>query len=84
MKSLLNYRRFINRRNFQNEQAPSAEVIYSDAVHTQLVQQIPQETKHRDIISCSTSSNRNQAQKCNRLDVFIDRSESKMNIAHSK
>ena len=31
----LNDRRFINRRNFWNEQELSAEVIYSDAVHTQ-------------------------------------------------
>ena len=35
MKSPLNDRRFINRRNFLNEQVPSAEVIYNDAVHTQ-------------------------------------------------
>ena len=35
MKSLLNGRRFINKRNFCNEQAPSAEVVYIDAVHTQ-------------------------------------------------
>ena len=34
-KSPLNDRRFINRKNFWNEQAPSAEVIYNDAVHTQ-------------------------------------------------
>ena len=35
LKSPLNDRRFINRRNFQNEQVQSAEVIYNDAVHTQ-------------------------------------------------
>ena len=31
MKSLLNVRRFINRRNVCNEQALTAEVIYNDA-----------------------------------------------------
>ena len=35
MKIPLNDKRFINRRNFLNEQAPSAEVIYNDDVHTQ-------------------------------------------------
>ena len=35
MKSPLNDRRFIKRRNFRNKQAPSAMVIYNDAAHTQ-------------------------------------------------
>ena len=35
MKSPFNDRRFINRRNYWNEQALSAEVIYNDAVHTE-------------------------------------------------
>ena len=33
-KCRLNDRRFITRRNFSNEQALSAEVIYNDANHT--------------------------------------------------
>ena len=36
MKSPFNDGRFITRRNFWNEQALSADVIYIDAVHTQL------------------------------------------------
>ena len=36
LKSSLGYRRFITGRNFWNEQAPSAEVIYNNAIHTQL------------------------------------------------
>ena len=35
MKNPLDDRRFITRRNLWNEQAPSAEVIYNDSVHTQ-------------------------------------------------
>ena len=35
VKSPINDRRFSYRRNFWNEQAPSAEVIYNDTVHTQ-------------------------------------------------
>ena len=35
LKSSLGYRRFITGRNFLNEQALSAAVIYNDAVHTQ-------------------------------------------------
>ena len=35
MKSPLNERRFINRRNFWSEQALPADVIYSDAIHFQ-------------------------------------------------
>ena len=35
MKSPFSDGKFINRRNFWVEQAPSAEVIYNDAVHTQ-------------------------------------------------
>ena len=34
MKRLLDYRTFITRRSFCNGQAPSAEVIYNNAVHT--------------------------------------------------
>ena len=62
MKSLLNDRRFINRRNFRSEQAPSAEVIYNDLVHTQ---RSTAYSKHRDIISHSTSNNSSQAQEFN-------------------
>ena len=36
-----------------------------------LVQPIPQETKHRDIISRSTSNNRSQAQERNLPDVLL-------------
>ena len=35
MKNPLGDRRFINKRNFWNEQVPSAEVIYNDATHNQ-------------------------------------------------
>ena len=35
MKSPFNDGKFITRRNFYNEQALSADVIYNDAVHTQ-------------------------------------------------
>ena len=34
-----------------------------------VVQQIPKETKHRDIISCSTSNNSSQAQEFNLPDA---------------
>ena len=37
-----------------------------------VVQQIPQETKHRDIISRSTSNNSSQAQEFNLPDVPTD------------
>ena len=35
MRDNLNDIRFANRRDFRNRQAPSAMVIYNDAVHTQ-------------------------------------------------
>ena len=35
MKSPFNDEKFINRRNFWDEQAPSAELIYNYAVYTQ-------------------------------------------------
>ena len=68
MISPLDDKRFIIRGNFCNEQAPSAEVIYNDAVLTQ----IPQETKHRDTISSSTLNNSSQTQECNLPDVLVD------------
>ena len=75
MKSLLNDRRFISMRNFCYEQAPSSEVICNDASTLSIVQQIPQETKHRDVISCSTSYSSSQAQECNLPDVLVGRVE---------
>ena len=77
MKSLLNDRRFISMRNFCYEQAPSSEVICNDASTLSIVQQIPQETKHRDVISCSTLNNSSQAQKHNLPDILVRQSESK-------
>ena len=64
MKSPLNDRRFISRRNFWNEQALSAEVIYNDAGHIQRCT-ADSKTKHRGIILCNTSNNRGQAQERN-------------------
>ena len=42
-----------------------------------VVQQIPQETKHRDNISRSTSNNSSQAQECKFPDVLVRHSETK-------
>ena len=49
-----------------------------------VVQQIPQETKLRDIISRSTSNNTSQTQECNLPNVLVRQSELKMNIAENK
>ena len=66
MKSPFNDVGFITRRYLWNEQALSADEIYNDAVHTQ-----PQETKHKDDISRSTSNNSSQAQEFYLPDVLI-------------
>ena len=76
MKILLNDRRFINRRYFCDEQAPST-VFTITLSALSVVQQIPQETKHRDIISRSTSNNSSQAQERNLRDVLVRQLESK-------
>ena len=65
MKSPFNEGKFINRRKFWDEQAPSAEVIYSDAVHTQRSTADSKGNQNRDIISRSTSNNSSQAQEFN-------------------
>ena len=49
-----------------------------------VVQQIPKKTKHRDIISRSTSNNSSQAQERNLPDILLRQSESRMIIAESK
>ena len=71
MKSPFNDGKFINKRNFWVEQAPSAEVIYNDTSSLSIIQQIPKETKHRDIISRSTSNKISQAQEFNLPDILL-------------
>ena len=58
MRSPLNDEKFISKRNFWVKQAPSAEVIYNYAVHTQRsTTDSKKKTQHRDTISRSTSNN---------------------------
>ena len=75
IKSPLDDRRFITRRNFWNRQALLAAVIHSDAVHTQKIQQIPKETDYRvniPDVSRSTSNNSSQAQEFNVPDKLLN------------
>ena len=71
MKSPFNEGEFITRRNSRNEQALSTKVIYNELSTRSVVQQIPQETKHRDIISRSTSNNSSQVQEFNLLNALV-------------
>ena len=67
MKNPLNNKGFINSRNFCNDQAPSAEVIYNNVVHTQrsTTNSTGKQTQS------STSNNSSQTQDCNLLDVQV-------------
>ena len=73
---ILNYRKFINRRNFWNEQAPSTKIIYIDAVNTRR-STVDFTGSQTDIISCSILNNNRQAQKCNLPNALLRQSEAK-------
>ena len=71
MKSLLNDRKFINRRNFRNKQAPSAVVIYNDAVHTQRSTADCTGNQTQRYYLKYTSNKSRLAQECNLSDVHL-------------
>ena len=83
MKTPFNDGKFINRRKFWVEEPGTLHEGAEGAKHLQqrqftmtlsmlsVVQQIPKETKHRDIISRSTSNNSSEAQEFNLPNALV-------------